>query len=191
MDKATAIKRDTLAKQATLVNARVLIKRLSGRTAKDIEKKATVKTLRDQLTSIGLPAIGAKRDLSQRLITWRDRVKAEETPVVEDAPAAEDEPTRPSPKIGRYLEDGAVEQPVTKPAPAGDAPAAAPVSDILKTFNDKFVNIAWENEDRVRRLISEIPAKVAADSAYRNARENSDRPKRPDRAGRSPEARDV
>ena len=35
---------------------------------------------------------------------------------------------------------------------------------------------AGEDEDRVRRLITkEIPAKVAEDSAYRNARENSDR----------------
>ena len=50
------------------------------------------------------------------------------------------------------------------------------LSNILKTFNDQFGNIHWEDEDRVRRLITEeIPAKVAGDSAYRNARENSDR----------------
>ena len=46
----------------------------------------------------------------------------------------------------------------------------------LKTFNDQFGHILWEDEDRVRRLITkEIPAKVAEDTAYRNARENSDR----------------
>ena len=50
------------------------------------------------------------------------------------------------------------------------------LSNILKAFNDQFGNIRWEDEDRVRRLITkEIPAKVAEDSAYRNARENSDR----------------
>ena len=50
------------------------------------------------------------------------------------------------------------------------------LSNILKTFNDQFGDIPWEDEDRVRRLISEeIPAKVAGDTAYRNARENSDR----------------
>ena len=50
------------------------------------------------------------------------------------------------------------------------------LSNILKAFNEQFGNIRWEDEDRVRRLITEeIPAKVAEDSAYRNARENSDR----------------
>ena len=50
------------------------------------------------------------------------------------------------------------------------------LSKILKTFNDQFGDIPWEDEDRVRRLITEeIPAKVAGDTAYRNARENSDR----------------
>ena len=50
------------------------------------------------------------------------------------------------------------------------------LSNILKTFNDQFGHILWEDEDRGRRLITEeIPAKVAEDTAYRNARENSDR----------------
>ena len=50
------------------------------------------------------------------------------------------------------------------------------LSNILKTFNDQFGHIPWEDADRVRRLITEeIPAKVAEDTAYRNARENSDR----------------
>ena len=48
--------------------------------------------------------------------------------------------------------------------------------NILKTFNDQFEDIPWEDADRVHRLITvEIPAKVAGDTAYRNARENSDR----------------
>jgi type I restriction enzyme R subunit len=49
------------------------------------------------------------------------------------------------------------------------------LSNILKAFNDLFGNIAWSDNDRVRRLITEdIPAKVAADSAYQNAKKNSD-----------------
>ena len=39
-----------------------------------------------------------------------------------------------------------------------------------------FGNIAWADADRIRRLIGEeIPAKVAADPAYRNAQANSDK----------------
>lgn len=50
------------------------------------------------------------------------------------------------------------------------------LSNILKTFNDQFGNISWTDADRVRNLITkEIPAKVAADTAYQNARQNSDK----------------
>ena len=50
------------------------------------------------------------------------------------------------------------------------------LSNILKTFNDQFGNMSWTDEDRVRRLITEeIPAKVAADTAYQNATKNSDK----------------
>lgn len=50
------------------------------------------------------------------------------------------------------------------------------LSNILKTFNDQFGNITWEDADRVRQLIaSEIPQKVAADNAYQNAKKNSDK----------------
>ena len=50
------------------------------------------------------------------------------------------------------------------------------LSNILKTFNDQFGNIEWQDEDRVKKLITEeIPARVAADSAYQNAQKNSDK----------------
>ncbi len=50
------------------------------------------------------------------------------------------------------------------------------LSNILKTFNDQFGNIAWTDADRVHKLITEdIPARVAADKAYQNARQNSDK----------------
>jgi type I restriction enzyme R subunit len=50
------------------------------------------------------------------------------------------------------------------------------LSNILKTFNDQFGNIPWTDADRVHRLITqEIPNRVAADTAYQNAKRNSDR----------------
>ena len=55
-------------------------------------------------------------------------------------------------------------------------PELNPLSMILQQFNDLFGNIAWQDADRVSRLITQdIPAKVVADTAYRNARENSDK----------------
>ena len=50
------------------------------------------------------------------------------------------------------------------------------LSNILKTFNDQFGNIDWSDADRIHKMITEeIPAKVAADTAYQNAMKNSDK----------------
>ncbi|MCG3201467.1 MAG: hypothetical protein NFCOHLIN_01337 [Gammaproteobacteria bacterium] len=50
------------------------------------------------------------------------------------------------------------------------------LSNILKAFNDQFGNIPWSDADRVHKLITEeIPNRVAADKAYQNARQNSDK----------------
>lgn len=50
------------------------------------------------------------------------------------------------------------------------------LSNILKTFNDQFGNIAWTDTDRVHKLITEeIPSRVAADTAFQNAKKHSDR----------------
>jgi type I restriction enzyme R subunit len=50
------------------------------------------------------------------------------------------------------------------------------LSNIIRTFNDQFGNIAWTDTDRIRKLITEeIPERVAADPAYQNASRNSDR----------------
>ena len=39
-----------------------------------------------------------------------------------------------------------------------------------------FGTIAWTDNDRVRKLVTEeIPAKVSADKAYQNAKKNSDK----------------
>lgn len=50
------------------------------------------------------------------------------------------------------------------------------LSRIVDAFNEMFGGIEWEDSDRIRRLITqEIPERVAADPAYRNARVNSDK----------------
>jgi hypothetical protein len=50
------------------------------------------------------------------------------------------------------------------------------LSNILKVFNDQFGNIPWTDSDRVHMLITEdIPNRVAADKAYQNAKQNSDK----------------
>jgi type I restriction enzyme R subunit len=50
------------------------------------------------------------------------------------------------------------------------------LSAILQEFNEQFGRIDWKDADKIRRVIAEeIPSKVAADKAYRNARQQSDR----------------
>ncbi|MGN6270264.1 MAG: type I restriction endonuclease subunit R [Sphingomonas sp.] len=50
------------------------------------------------------------------------------------------------------------------------------LSAIIQSFNDLFGNIDWADSDRIRKLITEdIPQRVAADEAYRNAQANSDK----------------
>ena len=49
------------------------------------------------------------------------------------------------------------------------------LSNIIRVFNEHFGDIAWEDEDRVRQMITEtIPSQVANDEKFRNARQNSD-----------------
>ena len=50
------------------------------------------------------------------------------------------------------------------------------LSNIINAFNDLFGDIKWEDRDRVHELITEtIPGRVAEDTAFKNARENSDK----------------
>ena len=50
------------------------------------------------------------------------------------------------------------------------------LSNILRAFNDLFGDIDWADADRVGELITRtIPSRVAADTAFRNAQQNSDR----------------
>ena len=55
--------------------------------------------------------------------------------------------------------------------PVGEAdPELDRLSNIIKSFNDLFGRVERSDGNRVRRLITEdIPRRVAADTAYRNA----------------------
>ena len=49
------------------------------------------------------------------------------------------------------------------------------LSNILRVFNEQFGDIPWQDADRVRQLITQtIPSRVAADTAFKNAQQNSD-----------------
>ena len=49
------------------------------------------------------------------------------------------------------------------------------LSNIISDFNDRFGAIEWKDQDKIEKVIAEeLPAKVAADRAYRNAMVNSD-----------------
>jgi type I restriction enzyme R subunit len=76
------------------------------------------------------------------------------------------------------LPDSAAEIPPVPTSGGGRKPEPEldRLSNILKTFNDQFGNIRWTDADRVHRLITEdIPNRVAADTAYQNAKKNSDK----------------
>ena len=71
--------------------------------------------------------------------------------------------------------DGEVGPVPTSGGGAMPDPELERLSNILKSFNEMFGNIAWTDADRIGKLITEeIPAKVAADKAYQNAQANSD-----------------
>ena len=79
-------------------------------------------------------------------------------------------------KIQLPDEDGTIGPVPTSEAGRRPEPQLDRLSNILRVFNDQFGNIDWKDEDRVRKLITEeIPARVSADAAYRNAIKNSDR----------------
>lgn len=79
-------------------------------------------------------------------------------------------------KIQLGDEDGEIDPVPTSGGGVMPDPELEALSNILKTFNEQFGNIAWTDADRIGKLISEeIPAKVAADPAYQNAQANSDK----------------
>ena len=73
-------------------------------------------------------------------------------------------------------EDAEVESVPTTGGGHRPEPELDRLSNILKVFNDHFGDIPWEDADRVRQLITEtIPARMAEDTAYQNARRHSDK----------------
>jgi type I restriction enzyme R subunit len=73
-------------------------------------------------------------------------------------------------------EDGEIGPVPTSEGIGRPEPELDRLSNILRAFNDQFGNIDWTDTDRVHKLITEdIPARVAVDTAYRNAIKNSDR----------------
>ena len=104
-----------------------------------------------------------EEDLSRGILEAidMDSYRAEVKASLEVALADEDAEVEPVPTSGGG----------GKPEPELDL-----LSNILKTFNDQFGNISWQDADKIRQIISEeIPAKVAADKAYQNAMKNSDK----------------
>lgn len=72
-------------------------------------------------------------------------------------------------------EDGELEPVPSSGGGMINDPEIEKLSEILKSFNDHFGNIQWEDEDRIqRRIAEEIPRIVAEDEAYRNAQANGD-----------------
>lgn len=73
-------------------------------------------------------------------------------------------------------EDAEIEPVPTSGGGRKPEPELDKLSNILKNFNDQFGNIPWADDDRIHKLITEeIPAKVAADTAYQNAKKHSDK----------------
>ena len=79
-------------------------------------------------------------------------------------------------KIQLPDEDGEIDPTPTSGGGYQPEPELDRLSNIIKAFNDQFGNISWADAERVHKLITEdIPARVAADSAYKNAQKNSDK----------------
>ena len=82
----------------------------------------------------------------------------------------------PMRKIVLPDEDSEIDPVPTSAAGNVPEPELDRLSNIIREFNDLFGDIAWADADRVRTLVTEtIPSKVAEDSAFRNAKMNSDK----------------
>jgi type I restriction enzyme, R subunit len=78
--------------------------------------------------------------------------------------------------IGLADEDAEIEPVPTTGGGRMPEPEVDRLSNILRMFNDQFGNIEWKDADKIRQVIAEeIPTKVAADKAYQNAMQHSDK----------------
>jgi len=79
-------------------------------------------------------------------------------------------------KVGLADQDAEIGPVPTSGGGRKPEPELDQLSNIIKTFNDQFGNIAWKDGDKIRKVIAEeIPAKVGADVAYQNAMKNNDK----------------
>ena len=79
-------------------------------------------------------------------------------------------------KIQLSDEDAEIEPVPTAGGGKPPEPELDLLSNILKTFNEMWGNIEWSDADRVQRMLAvDIPNKLAADAAYQNAQQNSDK----------------
>ena len=79
-------------------------------------------------------------------------------------------------KIQLPDEDAEIEPVPTSGGGGRPEPELDQLSNILRSFNEQFGNIDWTDADRVHELITrDIPKRVAADKAFQNAKQNSDK----------------
>ncbi|OPY17187.1 MAG: Type-1 restriction enzyme R protein [Syntrophus sp. PtaB.Bin075] len=79
-------------------------------------------------------------------------------------------------KIGLPDQDAEIDPVPTSGGGRKPDPELDQLSNIIKAFNDLFGDIEWKDGDKIRKVIAEeIPAKVAADTAYQNAMKNNDK----------------
>ena len=82
---------------------------------------------------------------------------------------------RASVSIGLSDKDAEIEPVPTEGGGWDPEPEMDGLSNIIREFNDQFGNTQWNGADKIRLVIAEeIPAIVAADTAYQNAMKNSD-----------------
>jgi len=79
-------------------------------------------------------------------------------------------------KIALADDDGEVDPvPLSDSANGRPDPELERLSEIVRSFNDHFGNVPWEDADRImKRITEEVPAKVAADEKYQLAIANND-----------------
>jgi len=78
--------------------------------------------------------------------------------------------------IGLADQDAEIEPVPTSGGGRMPEPELERLSNILHAFNDLFGNIEWRDTDKIHQVITEeIPTKVAADKAYQNAMQHSDK----------------
>jgi type I restriction enzyme R subunit len=79
-------------------------------------------------------------------------------------------------KVSLADEDGTVEPLPTGAGGFKPEPEIELLSTIVKTFNQQFGDIPWQERDKIERFIGEeLPEKIAADPAYQNAIMQGDR----------------